>query len=40
MALVALSEFGVRKMIDVILMVIGIHVVEVRRSLCLWLTAV
>ncbi len=32
MALVALSEFGVRKMLDVILMVIGIHVVEVGRS--------
>lgn len=30
MALVALSEYGVRKMMNVILMVIGIHVVEVR----------
>jgi predicted PurR-regulated permease PerM len=29
MALVALSEYGVRKLLDVILMVIGIHVVEV-----------
>ena len=29
MALIALSEYGVRRMIDVILMVIGIHVVEV-----------
>lgn len=33
MALVALSEYGVRKLLDVILMVIGIHVVEVRRRM-------
>lgn len=31
MALVALSEYGVKSMIDVIVMVIGIHVLEVRQ---------
>lgn len=30
MALVALSEYGLSRAIDVILMVIGVHVVEVR----------
>lgn len=33
MSLIALSEYGMRRMIDVILMVIGIHVVEVSKCL-------